>query len=233
MAFRFSYYTLRTSDPDRAERFYADVLGDSFWGSGIRVAPLPERARALGVPSHWLGHVCVSDLDTMSQTLIAGGSEPLGPTQTSADGDRRAILRDPFGAVIGLTNEAPLATRDRVALHVHHSEDEERASQVYRTWFGWSEADRSDLGLELGRHRMFAWQVGGRPAGIFTNLATLPHVHTQWLFCLRVPDFDAAIDRVRARGGLALEPVRTAQGGRITGGDDPQGAAFALYEDAP
>jgi uncharacterized protein len=50
------------------------------------------------------------------------------------------------------------------------------------------------------------------------------------LFYFRVADVDAAVAKVRARGGTTLEPIRTPSGDRVAPCEDAQGAAFALYE---
>ena len=61
-------------------------------------------------------------------------------------------------------------------------------------------------------------------------MASRPHVHAQWLYFFATPDLDASIARVRELGGLALRPTTTADGHRVVACDDPQGAAFGLYE---
>ena len=62
--------------------------------------------------------------------------------------------------------------------------------------------------------------------------AIYPHIHPHWLFHFRVPALDAAVDRVRAGGGLVAATFELPDGRRIAVCDDPQGAAFALEERA-
>lgn len=227
---RFRYYELRAIDVDAARAFYTSVLGVDFWGPDLGVAPLPERARAMGAPPHWLGHVGVSNVEASVGRILAAGGEQRGPTRYGTDGASTVVLRDPFGAVLAVTSEPREPGRRRVIWHAHHSEDEARAFPAYTDWFGWTGTAVLELGDELGKHQQFAWDATGEPVGSMTNLARQPQVHTQWLFCFRVDDLDRALARVRELGGLVLDPWRTPSGDRLAGCDDAQGAAFALYE---
>ena len=111
-------------------------------------------------------------------------------------------LRDPFGAVLALSSQAE-APELPVALHVHHSGDRERAVAFYSEWF--SSDDRQ----------------------LFVT-APSPQVHSQWLFFFRCFDFERSMERVRALGGLVLDPAQTPDGDLVVACDDPQGAAFGL-----
>jgi predicted enzyme related to lactoylglutathione lyase len=54
-----------------------------------------------------------------------------------------------------------------------------------------------------------------------------------WLYYIEVDDLDAALGRVKAMGGKVLQgPVAVPTGARIAQLLDPQGAAFALHEQA-
>ena len=57
-------------------------------------------------------------------------------------------------------------------------------------------------------------------------------MHPQWLFFFRTPDLDSALARVRELGGLALPASTLPEGHRVAACDDPQGAAFGLFQDA-
>lgn len=67
-------------------------------------------------------------------------------------------------------------------------------------------------------------------AGVFGDTAGRPGVHPHGTFHFRVSALDEAIARVRAGGGLTLDPIELPSGDRIAVCDDPQGAAFALHE---
>jgi len=262
----FRRYELRTSDLVGARAFYAEVLGSQFWGPDVALIALPERAAARGAPPHWLGHIVVADatathepaahpsvasVEAAAQQLVARGAQQLGPLQRATDGAELAVLRDPFGAVLGLCHEAASADGVRVAgeaagdpsvaWHQLHTRDREQALAWYRSQFGWAARERMDLdvgpegaaGRELGGIQTFAWDEVGPAVGGISNAARLPHIHPQWLFCFRVQDLAATIAQARAHGGRILDPIPTAHGDLIAAGEDPQGAAFGLYQSAP
>jgi predicted enzyme related to lactoylglutathione lyase len=233
-AARFCKYQLRTTDLAAARAFYAEVLGADFWGGEISLVPLPERAAAMGAPPNWLGHLGVADVDASLARMVAAGGQPLGPLQRNAAGaSALAVLRDPFGAVFALGSDGVMPTRDLVALHVLNTEDNARAFALYAELFGWTPTGAGRLGGDLGRHQMFAWDDSGRSVGVVTDGARAPGIHPQWMFCFRVTDLAAASARVRALGGHVLPPQPTAAGDLVSACDDPQGAAFGLYQATP
>ena len=226
---RFFRYVLRSLDVDAARVFYSDVFGADFWGRGIDIAPLPARAAALGVPGYWLGHIGVEDPVPPMYRFLEAGATRLDPPPADGRDTGGAVLRDPVGAIIALTPATDASADGRVSWHLLSARDEERAMQVYADILGWSAVERQDLG-ERGRHVTFAWNESGRAVGSTSDIASRPHVHAQWLYFFAVTDLDAAIARVRELGGLALRPATTPDGHRVVACDDPQGAAFGLYE---
>ena len=109
----FSQYELRTTDVDAARSFYSEVLGLEFWGSGVCVSKLPERAALLGAPAHWLGHLRASDPEATARQVIELGGQQLGPSQRSASGSG-LVLRDPFGVIVAVSSE-PVVSRGTLA----------------------------------------------------------------------------------------------------------------------
>jgi hypothetical protein len=206
------------------------VLGQSIWGLEVGVASLSERARMRGAPPHWLGHIGVDDLPAAVERLAATGGQQLGPSQPGSDGSPRAVIRDPFGAVLALTADWTAPPSDGVGWHVMHARDQDRAFDWYAGHFHWKATDAVDLGAGQGRHQLFAWDRSGKSVGSISNGASLPHIHPQWLFFFRVNDLAAALALVRARGGITLEPTVISGGDLVAACDDPQGAAFGLYE---
>ena len=242
---RFRRYELRTSDLEAARAFYVEVLGTEFWGSDVSLIALPERAAAQGAPPHWLGHIAAADVAARREQAAHQGAQPLGPVQRSSDGVELAVLRDPFGAVLGLRGDAASAAapaRASVAWHQLHTRDREQALAWYGSLFGWSGRDvfEVDLGGEpgvapgrdLGGLQTFAWDEVGPIVGAISNGARLPHIHPQWLFFFRVADLQIATAQARLHGGRILDPTQTARGDLIAGGEDPQGAAFGLFQSA-
>lgn len=250
---RFCRYILRTTDPDGAQVFYSRLLGwqvqrqsvgglffvnPSDGGNPQPVAELgvlPERARALGAPPHWLGVIAVPDLSTYTQRLIQLGAEQRGPVQGQSQAGRDlVVLRDPQGAPLGLCSSGadPLEPSSAVAWHQLVVPDPDQAWSQYASLFGWQSVSIGDGGPDFGALRIFAQQPGDAPSGGIISNARTPQVHTQWLYGLRVFDVDKALDRVRALGGrVAAEPRALPGSTRFAVCEDAQGAAFALRED--
>jgi len=220
---RFCRYELRTTDLVGAQAFYADVLGLDVLGA---VSQLPDRAAARGAPAHWLGHIAVDDVEAMANRMIALGGERLGLPRPDV-----SILRDPFGAVVGLSASIDASDRIPVVWHERYTPDRARTWAMYAELFGWSPTETLDLGPTIGAYQLFAWDAVGPSVGGMIDIAGLPGVHSQWCFYFGVDDLDAALARVRARGGIVANGPTSAPGGdRVAQCDDPQGAAFGLRE---
>ena len=58
----------------------------------------------------------------------------------------------------------------------------------------------------------------------------MANVPPHWQIYFRVPDVDAAVERVNAAGGKILNgPMDVPDGDRVLNAMDPQGAAFGLH----
>ena len=224
----FCRYELRSTDVEAARDFYAALFGDGLWGSGIDLAPLPAAAAARGVPGYWLGHIAVDDVVPPMYRFLDAGATRLGAPPADGRDSAGVVLRDPFGAIVALAPGAAPGN-DRITWHLHVSRDEERAFGLYEGVLGWTALDRHDLG-ERGRHVTFTWDGRRSAVGSACDMASRPHVHAQWLYFFATRDLDASVARVRELNGLALRPTTTADGHRVVACDDPQGAAFGLYE---
>jgi len=226
---RFCRYQLRTTDLDGARAFYTDLFGEGFWGRSLDVVPLPAPLAARGVPANWLGHIGVDDVVPPMYQFLEAGATRLGPPPADGRDSAGVVLRDPFGANVALSPLSGDPIEDQVAWHLLSARDEERAIELYAGLLGWVPLERQDLG-ERGRHVTFSWDGTNVPVGSTSDLARRPQVHAQWLFFFATPDLDASVACVRDLGGLALRPETTADGHRVAACDDPQGAAFGLYE---
>jgi len=237
----FVSYDLRTTDLEKAEAFYTAVVGwrvrrsgDSraFFAGEQRVGTLmalPERARAQGAPAHWLGHIGVEDVEASARRVVALGGQQLGPVQQTAEGRRIATLKDPQGAVFAVSAGIQTKRPEAIVWHELYTTDRERAWPCYAELFGWKESKTLQMGPPVGSYQMFTWTGAERDMGAMADMARLPGVHTHWLFYLSVKDLDAALEKVRALGGVVLNgPMEVPGGGRVAQCEDPQGAAFAL-----
>lgn len=221
---RFTRYLLRTTDVPAATAFYDAVLERR--GDGI--VQLHESALARGARSHWLGHIGVRGLggaDAVAAKFIERGAMRLGPPPGVAD---FVVLRDPGGAIVALTDN-PAESSAGVAWHQLNTRDASQAAAHYSSLFGWTFAEKLDLGA-LGHHQRFAFAPGAPNIGVLSDIEARPQVHTHWLYFFAVPSLDAAVARVQTQGGLVIGPLELPSGARIAACDDPQGAAFGLVE---
>jgi len=217
---KFVRYQLRTTDTDGAQSFYSELLGDGFWRDGIDIATLPARAAARGAPPYWLGYIGVDDVVGAELRFLNHGATQLAP----------GLLSDPFGARVAFTSDVDLPQNNRVAWHLLHTRDEARSFSLYADLFGWLPVEALDLGPREGRHQTFAWDASPAAVGSTSDTARLPHVHPQWLFFFRTPDLARSLATVRELGGLAFDATKTPDGDLVAPCDDPQGAAFALFQ---
>ena len=60
--------------------------------------------------------------------------------------------------------------------------------------------------------------------------AALAQLPPFWTIYFRVPDINAAVDRIKANGGTIVNgPMEVPGGDWIVNAQDPQGASFALH----
>ena len=221
---RFTRYVLRTTDVGSARAFYDAVLG----GLGADIVALPEMAIARGARPHWLGQIQVGDLGgtaSMADRFVTLGAARLGPP---VDGGDTIVLRDPGGAIVGLTSRVAEPASDVVWHHLNTLRAED-AAVLYSTLFGWGLTEERDFG-KLGRYRCFAFDGEVANAGAVSGIETRPEVHPHWLYFFRVESIASAMESVRTHGGVAMGPFDLPDGGKSAVCDDPQGAAFGLLE---
>ena len=162
--------------------------------------------------------------------FVQSGATQLSALPQSGVASPEAILRDPFGAIVALTATTANADDRPVAWHLLGTRDEESAFALYQDLFGWTRGEAYDLGATRGRHITFGWNGSTRVVGSASDVARQPHVHPQWLFFFPTDDLERSLASVRAMDGLTLAPTTTAAGNPVAACDDPQGAAFGLYQ---
>jgi predicted enzyme related to lactoylglutathione lyase len=245
----FVWYELTTTDMAAAKAFYADVVG---WGTRDASMPglpytvftageasvsglmnLPQDARKSGERPSWIGYVGVNDVDaTADRVKHLGGAVHVQP-QDILNISRFSVVADPQMATLALfkwqqppAQEQPihLRTPGRVGWHELFAADWEKAWPFYSELFGWQKAE-AETGA-TGTYQLFS--AGGETIG---GMVTKPPVMPVpfWLYYFNVGDIDAAVTRVKARGGQVLSgPTRMPEGHLIVQCTDPQGAVFAL-----
>jgi hypothetical protein len=251
---RFAWYELMTTDPKGAQSFYTNLVG---WGlqdfnAGTNepyvmwtrnsqplggVMTLPEEARKMGAPPHWLAYVDVGNVDaTVAQATNLGAKVYVPPTDIPGGG-RFAVLADPQGAVFGVVSSAQPVPEPaeparpqagEFSWHELMTTDQTGAFTFYNTLFGWEKGEATDMG-PMGIYQVFG-RRGRSLGGMFNKPPQMP-APPHWMLYVRVPDVDKATERVKALGGKILNgPMDVPGGDRIVQCMDPQGAAFALHQ---
>lgn len=250
---RFIWYELLTDDPDGAQPFYKDVVGwgTSEWDGGAGpytmwmngetavggVMQLPEEAKAMGAPPHWLAYVATPDVDETGRRAVELGATILnGPMDIPSVG-RISIIADPQGAVFAaFTPEAEAPGHEGPAdvgefsWHELITSNWEGAFDFYSALFGWEKTESIDMG-EMGIYQMFG-RNGLTLGGMFNKSDDMPQP-PGWLYYTCVPDVDAAAERVKALGGSIVNgPMEVPGGDKIVQCMDRHGVAFALHAKA-
>lgn len=251
MSGEFVWYELLTSDPKAAMAFYSEVIGwktEPFgdpsggymmWvgseGPLGGVMQLPEEAKKMGAPPHWMAHVTVDNIDaSVARVKELGGQVYNGPTEIPTVG-RFAVIADPQGATISLFQPSgdgmkagdpskqgyfcwsELATSDHAA-----------AFKFYADLLGWEEKSSMDMG-PMGTYEIFG-KGDKQLGGMFNKPKEMPA--NVWMYYTSVDDLDAASTRATNHGAKLINGPMDVPGGRISQFIDPQGCFFALHQAA-
>ena len=244
------WYELMTNDMKAAERFYKTVVGwtstpfdgapqpyTMFNRSGdTAVAGLMTMPEDVKAPPFWAMYVGVPRLeDAAAQIERLGGSQSSPVIEVPTVG-RMQMMKDPQGATFYIYEpadpeqgpEGP-AEIGGASWHELVTTDAPAAMKFYNDVFGWQPTEALDMG-PIGKYQMF-----NRPHGMIGGMMNRPpemaNVPPNWQIYFRVPDIDAAVERIKANGGTILNgPMEVPGGDRIVNARDPQGATFALHE---
>ena len=244
------WYELMTTDTAAAEKFYKNVIG---WTSApfegaprpytqfkrrndVQVAGLTKTPDGMNMPPFWAMYVAVPKLeDAVAHIKRLKGSE-MSPVIDVPKVGRMQMMRDPQGAAFYIiqpasTDGPPEAAPEagEASWHELMTTDASAAMKFYTDVFHWRPGDTMDMG-DMGKYLMF-----NRPHGVIGGMMNKPpqmaNVPPNWAIYFRVPDLDAAVERIKVNGGKILNgPMEVPDGDRIVNAMDPQGAAFSLHE---
>jgi predicted enzyme related to lactoylglutathione lyase len=247
----FVWYELMTTDTKAAMAFYTHAIGwktEVFPGSENAPEPynmwvasqgalggvmtLPEQAKQMGAPPHWMGHVEVDDLGAaVSKVRELGGRIHVPPTEIPGVG-HFSVIADPQGASLSL-----FKPKDKMQEHAVKpgefcwrelmSSDAAAAMKFYSAVCGWKQLAEHDMG-PMGKYLLFG-QGETQYGGMMNKPKEMPV--SAWGYYVDVEHLDAAIERATSRGGkLAHGPMEVPGGARVAQLFDPQGAFFAMHE---
>jgi len=248
------WYELMTSDTKAAEAFYGKVIGwtaapmegagDSYTifsrGGAVQVAGLMKTPAEDGnMPPFWAMYVAVPSLeDGVAHIKRLGGGE-CSPVIDIPHVGRMQMMNDPQGAPFYIIQPASNEDRPEVppeigdaSWHELMTTDAAAAMKFYTDLFGWEPGDAMDMG-PMGKYHMF--KRGSRTIGGMMNKPTeMAQVPPHWMIYFRVPEVNAAMERVKANGGTIMNgPTEVPGGDWIVNAMDPQGAAFSLHATKP
>ena len=237
---KFVWHDNNSTNVEKAKTFYIDLFG---WGTEIFKPGEIDYAMITaggqmhggfgaaqgGAPSHWLGHVLVTDVDeTVLRAEGAGGKVLAGPMDIPEVG-RMAVIADPQGAVIsafGSTGEPP-AGEGTFVWDELMTTDVDAAKSFYKEVFGWTSKD-SDMGgmtytIFVRAEDIDAAGCMERPAGVDAPPHWTPYIATQ--------DVDATVTKAKTLGATILrDGTDIPNMGRFAIIQDPTGAVFGLWQ---
>jgi predicted enzyme related to lactoylglutathione lyase len=243
------WYELMTTDPKAAEPFYRAVVGWTgapFEGSpqpytmlsrapGAPVAGILKTPDEVRAPPFWAMYVGVPTLEDAAAHISRLGGRAHSPVIAIPAVGRMQMMADPQGAAFYIFEPASSAYPPEgepqvgeASWHELMTTDAPAAMPFYQEVFGWQPSEAIDMG-PMGTYQMF-----NRPHGMIGGMMNKPpemaQVPPNWQVYFRVPDVDAAAERITAAGGRILNgPMEVPGGDRIVNAMDPQGAAFGLH----
>ena len=245
----FVWCELMTTDMKAAESFYSKVVGwkpvpfapdgsytvfnNSAGGVG-GVMNLPDSARQMGAPPHWIMYLGTPNVDDTAMRVTQLGGRVHKQPEDIPNVGRFAVVQDPFGATFALLQPkpapgTPAPKRGGVgdfSWFELYTPNPEGAWKFYQTLFGWEKTSAMDMG-DMGTYQMFG-RGGSIPNG--GMMKPPPGAPAAWQPYALVKDAKAAAAAAASSGGKIVNgPMEVPGGDWIAVGIDPQGAMFAVH----
>jgi uncharacterized protein len=186
-------------------------------------------------PPFWAMYVGVPNIEqAAAQIQRLGGSAHTEVIAVPGVG-RMQMMMDPQGAAFYIYEPARAEQPPEGAADIGEASwlelmttDAAAAMKFYQQVFGWQPSEAIEMGPS-GTYQMFN-RPHGMIGGIMNKPPEMAQVPPNWQIYFRVPDVDAAAERVKANGGRILNgPMEVPGGDRVVNAADPQGAAFGLH----
>ncbi len=246
---RFVWHDLMTTDVEKAQKYYADLLGWTYkefdmgpggmysmihaggteWGGFMPLDP------AHGLPSHWISYVAVADVDAATaKAQELGGKVPVPGTDIPSVG-RFAVIESPTGAYLSpYTSETsqempdPAPAPGTFCWHELLALDPQGEGKFFSEIFGWR-IEEMPMG-EMGTYYLFKRLDTGKDAG---GMLQKPDGQgpSSWLPYIQVENADATAARTEELGGkVHVPPTDIPDVGRFTVTTDSTGAFIAFLQ---
>lgn len=246
---RFVWFDLVSTDMEASKDFYRHVLGWRTMDWKADGAPddmEPYTMFCVGetpiggimpppgdVPSHWMGHIQVEDVDAaMAVATEHGATFPAGAMDIPTVG-RIAPMVDPEGCVVSLFRPAsgepmetlPGMTLGMVGWNEIAVADTDKATAFYQAVVGWKHRTAPMEGFDY--HLFGTGEEGGDVCGMMKRPDEMPV--SCWMQYFTVEDVDMTIARTKEKGGTVIaEPFDVPSVGRMAVVAGPEGAAFGI-----
>ncbi|HEX2236226.1 MAG TPA: VOC family protein [Actinomycetota bacterium] len=243
----FSWVDLGTTEAGAAKGFYGAVFGweardtpagedrsyTMLFRDGDLVAGLyemDEHQRGAGMVPNWLSYVTVESVDDAARRAAELGGTVVRAPMDIQDSGRMAVVADPTGAVLGLWEPRAHIGAQRVndvgALCWNDvvTPDPAAAASFYTDLLGWEITELDQAGGYRHIRNRGASNGGLMPSAMAGNPP--PHV----LPYFNAGSIDDTARVIHDRGGRLVTQPMQVPAGRFAVAQDPQGAAFALFE---
>jgi predicted enzyme related to lactoylglutathione lyase len=218
-----------TPRPDDAKKHQAFETGQGMVGGMMQ---LTDEMRNGGAKPAWLFYIGVDDVDATVAKIEAAGGRILMKAFDIPNIGRLAMSADPHGIpfyVMRGAVDAPSTAFERNGMGKCNwnelaTPDPTAASDFFAKIVGWTYPEKWPMG-EAGDYVI----INAGDARIGGMLKAPPGGDTGWNFYFRVPDIEAAAERVKNAGGKILAgPRQTPNGQTTTVAADPGGVRFGL-----
>ncbi|HYU35678.1 MAG TPA: VOC family protein [Thermoanaerobaculia bacterium] len=249
---RFVWHDLVTPDIEKAQKYYADLVGWTYkefdmgpggkytmihaggtdWGGFM---PLhPER----GVPPHWISYVTVPDVDAAAAKAQELGGKVLVPGTDIPTVGRFAVIEGPTGGTISPFKPetpgempAPAPAPGTFVWHELLAKDPQQDGKFFSEIFGWR-IEETPMG-QKATYYLFKRLDTGKDAGGLMQKPQGDPGPSSWLTYIQVESADATAARTTELGGkVHVPPTDIPNVGRFTVTSDPQGAYIAFLQPA-
>ena len=244
------WYELMTTDMKAAEAFYKTVVGwtaEPFPGAGkpytalnrsgkVGIGGIMERPSGMQAPPFWAMYVAVPKLEDAVAKITKLGGKTHTDVISIPNVGRMRLMMDAQGAAFYVIESAVEERQPEAEAQIGDASwrelmttDIDAAMTFYHDVFGWQPDEAMDMG-EMGKYQIFKRPTAaGRIGGIMKKPAQMANVPPNWQIYFRVPDVDAAAERIKQAGGKVVNgPMDVPDGDRVLNALDPQGAAFGL-----
>ena len=157
---------------------------------------LPDQAKQMGAPPHWLMYVGTPNVDGMAIRIAQMGGRIHEQPDDIPNVGRFAVVQDPYGANFAIFNPKPApgsparkkGATGEFSWFELYTPNPDGAWKFYQTLFGWEKTSAMDMG-EMGVYQMFG-RGGGIPNGGI--MKPPPGAPAAWMPYAMVKDAKAA-----------------------------------------